>query len=206
MKLDALLVDLAASLGDAAPFFTDGDRDELPRVLEAAAGALAERRPRRGAATLTLVADQSDYAAPADLLRLLGHSWGAAELAATSPWEANWPGRLPTAWTTEGASGRVVRLTPAPTASQLTQLGTSWPYIYAARHALSNTDGETSVPEAERELLLLRAQAEAVREMALAGTRKPVQLHKGIGSQAAATTAAELWPRLLEEWDARVAA
>lgn len=203
MSLDALVVDLGAALGDAAGYFTDGERDEFPRLLETAAGALAQVRPRRRAATLTLVAEQADYTAPADLLRVLAESWGAAFLRDTPPWESAHPGRLPRASVAEGDAGRILRLQPPPSATQITWLGASWPYVYAARHVLSVTAADTTVPAAERELLLERAAIDAVRELATAGTRKPVQLHKGVGNVAASGTPAELWPALLEAWERR---
>lgn len=206
MTLGALAVDLEAMLGSAARHFTAGPAHELPRLVRSAAAMLAERRPHRRAASLTLVALTSDYTAPADLRAIVRWTWGDAEAAATRPWEDAWPGRLPVPTLAEGLSGRVIRLGPAPTAGQIAQLGADWPYLYTADHLVSDAAGATTVPERDRDLLLQAAVICALKEMAASAVASPVQLHKGLGSVPASTTAAELWPRLAEDWQQRVAA
>jgi len=199
MARAALAADLRASLLDAAKAFTAANDADAVRHLERAAEALTAVRPRTLAATLTLVADQPNYPAPADLWRYKSTTWGAAR---SQPWEKSWPGRLPDVREIDGA----LWLTPAPTAHQIAALGASFSFFYYARHAIGVDEADTTVAPGDRALLLLRAQAEAMRELAMRDSVRPTNAQSAWSGQPKTGTPAALARWLLEEFEMRARA
>ena len=72
----------------------------------------------------------------------------------------------------ETDAGRQLQIHPAPTAQQITALGSTYRFYYYAGHVIGAEATETSVPVGDRGVLLLRAQVEAMRELAMRGTGK----------------------------------
>lgn len=199
MSLDALRADLAASLGDAGATFSQPDLD---RHLTVAAHELGRKRRRTLSATLQLVAGQSEYAAPADLVMPTMSSWGVSERAASRPWRNTWPGRLPRLTALGDPGAMKLLLTPAPTAQQIQLLGASYPFYYLAAHHLDADATKTTVREVDRGLLLLRAQAEAMKELAMRNLKKPVSMREGLNASPRNGTPAALYDQLLRAWEA----
>lgn len=185
--------DLAVSLkllwGDAAAYWAAaGDGDYL-RHLDACLTAFGNRWPRRMGASMALVAEQSDYALPADFLGLLSLEWGRAQRARARQWHDDWPGRPPTAQALDTvAGGQVLRLTPAPSAADIALLGSACPYTYRAQYVLDAVSASTTVPANLREPLLMYGLAQGLQELAARNVLKPIQLHRGMGSVPANST------------------
>lgn len=205
MSQDDLVADLKNSLHDAADIFTAaGDADYI-RHLDMAALGLTRWRPRTLVGTIDLVADTALYTAPDDLSAIKSHLWGIAPLPARRPWEKGYTGRLPDLRLTEVDGVRALCLEPSPTAAQIGMLGSSFRYYYFARHSVAVSADQTTIRAGDRGLLLLRAQAEAMREMAMRNIKKPVQMRDGLASAPKNGTPTALYQVLMEEFE-RVAA
>lgn len=195
----ALVADLKASLQDAASVFTAAADGDFVRHLDKAALDLGRRRPRTLLGAVTLVADQAAYAAPADLLAFKVDTWGRHEV---QPWEDHYPGRLPQVRAVELAGAMVLSFSPAPTARQIAILGAEFGFYYQAGHEIGDAEADTTVPAGDRGVLLLRAQAEACRELAMRGMTKPVTLRDGHSGTPRNSTPAALWQALMDEFEA----
>ncbi len=205
MSQGDLVADLKASLLSAAAVFTAEASDgAFKRHLNVAALAFQAKRPRTLLGTLTLVAEQPLYAAPANLRSIKSHLWGISRLSTSKPWDKTWTGRLPDLRLIEGdtPANRKLQLSPAPTAHQINVLGAEFSYWYFANHVIADTAGNTSISDADRGLLLLRAMAEAMRELAVRNVQSPVVVRDGFGSQPRNGTPSHLYNQLLDEWSA----
>lgn len=205
MSQTDLVADLKASLHDAADVFTAASDADFIRHLDLAARALARFRPRTLVGTLTLQADIGLYAAPDDLANFKSHLWGITPIAAGKPWEKTFPGRLPNVSVGEVNGSPAIMLTPPPTAFQIGVLGSEFRYYYFARHVIGATAIDTTVRDADRGILLLRAQAEAMKEMSMRNIKKPVQIRDGLASAPRNGTPASLFQALLDEFEREAA-
>lgn len=165
--------DLSAMLMASAERFEDPDLD---RQLDTAAADLSRVKPLILSATLALVADESFYAAPSDLVNPVSLDWGMAELGCRNPWERDYPGRLPRISALTVSSVRQLMLMPAPTQRQIDLCGSAASYRYSSAYRIGLDAANTNVPEAARHLLLIRALAEAMQDLASRGVAKPVTL------------------------------
>jgi hypothetical protein len=194
-----LAADLKASLQDAASVFTAPDGADFLRFLDKAALDFYRVRPRTLLGELTLVADQFAYEAPDDLLAYKSALWGTDRRI--QPWEKSWPGRLPDVYLCEDGGARALHFLPAPTAQQISVLGSTYKYWYFASHQIGDTEADTTILSGQRGLLLLRAQAEAMREMAMRNISKPVQMRDGVSSGPRNGTPAALYAALMKEFE-----
>lgn len=174
-----LLADYKASLQDANKVFTAINDADFSRHLDAAALDMVRVRPRTLLGTITLVAEQYNYAAPADFLTYKSDLWSVSARR-ISPWEKSYPGRLPDVVSAVNGTTRELHFLPAPTAAQIASLGSSFKYYYFAAHSIGAQAADTTILPGDRALLLVRAQAEAMKEMAMRNIGKPVQLRDGI--------------------------
>ena len=193
-----LVADLKAGLQDAANVFTAAADGDFIRHLDASALDMGRVRPRTLLGEVTLVADQAAYAAPAGMLMFKSALWG---MKRPLPWEKTWPGRLPTGRAVEGATARELHLVPPPDATQISVLGASYKFYYYAGHAISDTAASTTVQPGDRALLLLRAQAEAMKELAMRNSAKPVALRDGISGSPRNGTPSYLFEALMQQFD-----
>lgn len=192
----------AALLDAAKQFEAEPDDGALKRHLQIAAREIAiKKRPRTLPASLSLVAGQALYPAPADLLAPTVADWGLQRR--DQPW--NYPrGPLPvlTLWPSEPAQ---LRLSPPPSCEQIAAFGALMPYYYLAAHALPDS-GDSTITDREINLLLLRAKVEAMRELAIRGSMKPVTLRGGQGMGDAVMsknmTPPALYEQFLREYEA----
>jgi len=198
IALSDLVADYKASLLSAAEAFTDPT--DFERHLRIAARAMAvEKRPRQQVGVLTLVADQTDYPdVPADFLAPKVALWGSSNAPV---WDMPRQG-LPVLTSGTDENGvAVLILTPAPTAEQIRAYGSTYRYYYAAAHVLSNVPSDSTITERDRDLLILRAQVEAMRELTFRATTKPVTLRDGShGGGPSNMQPAAIYERLLREW------
>lgn len=184
--------DLKASLHDAASALADPD--DFDRCLNAAVEDLGAWLPRTLAASMALEAEKAEYLAPDDFIRFKMALWGNASTA--KPWDKAHPGKLPAVYHADG----MLILSPAPTAVQIALLGASYRFYYFAGYALAEDAAQTTVPADRRSLLLLRAQAEACKELALRGVAKPVTLRDGISNAPRNATPSALHGALMADF------
>jgi hypothetical protein len=190
-----LLADLKDSLQDAAkPFVAASDAD-FKRHLSLAVAAFNAARPRTLSSSVALQAEVATYAAPADLHRFKFLQWGAS--CALKPWERGYPGRLPMVHEVAGEAGPELVFSPAPSAEQIAVLGAECRFFYFGRHAIGATAELTTVRPGDRGLLILRAQAEAMRELAMRGVVRPQQTHDGVSGGPAIGSPAALHEQFL---------
>lgn len=202
---DVLISDLKtrlnASLQDAASVFDDADFDRHIRV---ALRAMAlEKRPRRVSTVLDLSANEGEYDAPADLVAFDRLVWTNEH--ARQPWERGYTGPAPTATVLRQSSGNLIVLQPPPDRRQVEALGGSVRMFYRADHETSGAGASeevTTLAESDIDLVILRAQVEAMRELAFRNVTKPVELRGGGLSQPRNGTPGALFSDLLAEWRA----
>lgn len=196
---------LEASLLDAVNIFGasgSGTRtDAMNRALDAAVRDFNRLLPRIVQDTLTLVQDQRDY--PADPQATAFHTTPLVEdniaRSIDSPQRAR---VVPMPLLTRGsANAKTWTFRPTPDALTLAQIGTSYPFSYFAAHVLANADADTTLEDEDAPLLLLRAQAECMKEMAIRNIGKPVQLRDGQYSQTRNGTPAALYDLLMQMFE-----
>lgn len=198
VKRAELIQRLTASFLDSKVQFKEPD---YPRLIDTAVVEYSYRRPRERVLTMTLTAGCSLYECPDDLVRVLGHDWGRSIKVHGNPWDDGWPGQLPGMRVVEWGDERALRLSPAPTARQIGLLGPFCTYRYAALHLLQ--DQGATFDEDGAGLVILRAQAEAMRELAMRNVDRPYQLRDGISAQPKNGTAGYLYQALLAEFNER---
>jgi len=201
MDRASLRDELKASLMDAANAFTDpGDFD---RHLDRAAGDLPRRRPLVLTGSLTLKANQAAYTpVPTDLVRPVFSRWANSERVDRPPWAKDHPPPRPRVTLVNEDGTRKLHVTPVPTASELATFGDTLQYDYDARYTIADAAEDTTVRPEDRWLLLLRAQAEAMGELAIKNVDRPVRVGTEGGAQSANGTPAGLRQRLMQEFQA----
>lgn len=187
-----LIADLKAGLMDAAGLFTAAADADFVRHLAVAARDLARFRPRTMLGTITVSADVMTYPAPVDMVGAKYPLWGVNERGRCRQWDRRYPGPLPRL----ALVGDEVHLTPAPSAEQIAALGSAYKFYYYATHQIADDAAQTTVRAADRHLLLMRASAEAMTELANRSVVNPVQLHRGLGSMPSNSSPAA-WAREL---------
>lgn len=200
MALSALVTDFKASLSDAAAQFRAPADGDFKRLLGVALLDMQAKRPITKLGQVTLFPLQARYAVQeADFAALKVHQW--ADPASTPrPWEPNYPGAVPRVAAQWGGASWWLEFSPAPTPRQLQVWGSEFRFWYFATHALGDGAGETTVNPSDRGLLLLRAQAEAMREMAMRNVVKPQAMRDGYTGLPRNGTPAALFETLLAEF------
>jgi len=204
-----LLPDYTASLNDAAAVFgTDTTAptltENLTRHLQIAARALSSdgKRPLVRIGTLAVVAGQGRYDdVPDDLVMPRTTTWNTGCDAFGEPLQQwNLPiGPLPGVFLGDG----FLLLMPAPNAAQVRVFGSAFTFTYLAAHAVTDAAETSTLTDADKNLLLLRAQVEAMREMTMRNIHKPVSLRSaGAGAVPSNMQPAALYEKLLAEYKA----
>lgn len=194
-----LAADLKASLHDAAEVFTAASGADFSRLLDVAAHDFARLRPRTLVGSFLLTAGLGEYAVPADFHQYKTDLW-ADPSRCGRPWEKSYAGRPPTIRAAEVDGTRKLVFFPAPTAQQIAAFGSSFRFYYFARHVINENAEQTSIAAGDRGLLILRAQAEAMRELAMRNIAKPASLRDGLNSQPRNGTPSALYALLLDEF------
>lgn len=200
MLLSALVADFKASLGGAVEQFRAPDDGDFKRLLGIALSDMQAKRPITKPGEVGLFALQARYAVVApDFAALKTHMW--ADPASTpKPWEPNYPGAVPRVSTQWDGVAWWLEFAPAPTMVQLSVWGATFRFWYFAQHVLSEAPGLTTINPSDRGLLLLRAQAEAMRELAMRNVMKPQAMRDGYSSTPRNGTPAALFETLLAEF------
>lgn len=200
MSQGDLIGDLKLSISDAATIFNAVNNADFKRHLDNAAKDFSRVRPRTLLGSITIVADQHAYAAPSDMVSPKNSLWGRDERRSTKPWESKYPGRLPHLRLIDDAGTMKLWLDPAPTTDQITLLGSTFEYFYLTAHVVDAAASNTTVLAADRALLLLRAQAEAMKELSMRNMGKPVSLRDGMSGTPKNGTPAALHEQLMEQY------
>ena len=198
MSQAELVIDLKLMLKDAISKFGEDDT-QFERLLDFSMADMSRVRPRRLVGTVALQAGVGEYAAPVDMVSLEFPLWGNAERRTRKPWESNHPGRAPSVTVFGDAGSKMIALSPPPSATHITDLGVDYKFYYRALHVIGVAAIDTTVEEADRSLLLIRACAQAMNELAANNVTKPVKLgNAGVGSMPKNGTPAALGESLMK--------
>ena len=178
--------------------------DDFERHMDTALRDLTQFRPHRMLAELNAMPMQREYECPADLIEVLATHYGRAEKAQRQPWDAGYPTqRLPEVTVQYRADGsRYLQVFPAPSYQLLAQIGTVVGYEYSAGHVV--TDSYSSLTPVLVHLAILRAQAEAMRELAMRNSSMPTQVKDSLTNTPANGTPSYLYQLLMDEFYGRV--
>ena len=200
MLLSALVADFKASLSGAAEQFRAPDDGDFKRLLGIALTDMQAKRPITKPGEVGLFALQARYAVVApDFAALKTHMW--ADPASTpKPWEPNYPGAVPRVSAQWDGVTWWLEFSPAPTMVQINVWGASFRFWYFAQHLLSEAPDTTTINPSDRGLLLLRAQAEAMRELAMRNVIKPQAMRDGYSSTPRNGTPSALFEALMAEF------
>lgn len=204
MSLADLAADLRASLGDTAELFDAAEDADFKRLLTLALPDMAVKRPRTRLGQVLLQAGEGRYslAALPDFLDYKSHIWDAAACR-PQPWEPGYPGAVPRV-AAQREDMPWLAFDPAPSAAHIALRGSTFRFYYLARHVLGEDASGTTVSADDRGLLLLRAQAEALRTVTLHQANKPVAMRDGLSGTPRNSTPAALHEMLLRLfWEAR---
>jgi hypothetical protein len=192
-----LVEDLKRSLHDAASVFDAAADADWLRFLSIAATAMERKRPRTLLGQVDLVAEQDLYALTlTDFASYKTHIWAGRP---PKSWAVGYPGALPRV---SVHNHHTLAFDPAPTAMHLAAYGNNFRFWYFGLHVIGSTAEATTLALADRALLLLRAQAEAMRELSMRNINKPVALRDGYSGTPRNSTPAALYAHLLAEWEA----
>ncbi len=203
MSLVDLVADFKRSLHDSGALFDAANDADFARFLTLALPDMQAKRPVTKLGSVTLVAD-----VPRVALGVLNvgfsafktYLWGDARVF--RPWEPAWPGTLPRVGATFADGQWWLVFTPAPTAKQISAHGSQFDFWYYAEHAIGTLPADTTINRQDRGLLMLRAQAEAMRELAIRNAAKPVQLRDGLSGAPRNSTPAALHQELMRQFEA----
>jgi hypothetical protein len=199
-----LVADLKASLFDAANVFESEQDADFKRFLAQALPDMGVKRPITRLGSFPLVQDQGRFQVQeADFAQLKMDLWRDATKL-PKPWDPYYPGAIPRVCAERDGGIWWISLDPAPTAAHLLVLGTTFKFYYFALHAIGADAADTTVAAVDRNLLLLRAQAEAMLALAMRNAGKPVQMRDGLSGVARNSTPAALHEVLLQRfWESR---
>lgn len=198
MKRGALATELKASLHDAGSTFVAVDDADFLRFIDLATADFGRVRPLIRRASFDLTADAiSDncYPVAPDFYEFHSAIWGAGHDIPV--WSPAYPGVLPRARSVRMATGQALELTFAPTSRQIALLGSRYGYRYYACHKVDEDPALTTVRPVDRGLLILRAQAEACKELAIRNVVKPIAMRDGMSQMPRNGTPSALFIELM---------
>jgi hypothetical protein len=197
MSLEDLVADLKRSLHDCAAVFNAGDDADFVRFLRQALPDMGWKRARTLIGQVTLAAGTANYslAAVPDFYTYKTHLWEPNYHL--QPWEPGYPGAAPRVSSYKDGAGNWLAFEPAPSAAHIALRGSTFKFYYFALHALGADAADCTVHLADRGLLLLRAQVEAMLELTLRNSAKPVRLGDGLSGTPRNSTPAALHQTLL---------
>ena len=198
MSLEQLTKSLKTSLMDSAGLFLD----ELPQLLTIAAEDLAKVRRRTLVGSIQLRPGKDIYLAPEDLMDFKLSTWGQQQRKTMKPWQPKYPRQLPDVSVLDGSPKYLV-LSFIPTCGQIGLMGSEFRFFYFANHHIDEDGSKTTVSESERNLLLLRAQAEAMKWLSMRNVDKTVSAKHAISGASKGGVPAALYRILLEDWERR---
>ena len=201
MSQDDLVEDLKRSLHDTANVFSASDFGDFKRFLVLALADMAWKRPVTRLGQITLVAGEPRYELTAypDLSNYKTHLWDKPA-GYPQPWEPGYPGALPRVSMVRDGAASFLAFDPAPSEAHVAARGRVFKFWYFGLHVIGTDAADTTVAPQDRGLLLLRAQAEAMRELTMRNVAKPVQLRDGLSGTPRNSTPAALYEALLQQF------
>lgn len=198
MALADVVADLKRSLHDSANVFNAPDDADFVRFVRLALPDMGWKRPCTRLGQVMLSAGESRYALGAypDFANYKTHLWSRS-LCYPQPWEPGYPGALPRVSMLRDGLANYLVFDPAPSSLHLAALGSVFKFWYFGLHVVDADAANTTVAPQDRGLLLLRAQAEAMRELSIRNAGKPVQLRDGLSGTARNSTPAALHEALM---------
>ena len=178
--------------------------EDFERHMDTALRELTQFRPHRVLAELNVLPMQREYECPADLVQVLATHYGRAEKMQRQPWDAGYPTqRLPDVKVRYRADGsRYLQVFPAPNYQLMAQIGAVVGYEYSAAHIV--TEEVCTLTEVDVQLAILRAQAEAMRELAMRNSTQPTQIKDSLTNTPANGSPSYLYTLLMNEFYERV--
>lgn len=197
-----LIEDLKRSLNDSAGAFNSAGDADWRRVLGVALVAMQSKRPRTLLGQVGLKVDEVRYPITnTDFAQYKSRLWGTRQI---NPWEPAFPGALPRVSAAYEGSGWVLNFDTPPSVALICAYGSTFKYWYFGTHSLSTNASNSTLAPGDRPLLLLRAQAELMRELSMRGVNKSVSLRDGYSGTPRNSTAAAMFQALLAEFDKAV--
>lgn len=197
MSLADLVLDLKDSLHDAAKVFEDDGDATIRRFLNESLPDMQWARPRTLLGEISLQANVPRYSlvgCPA-FVAYKTHLW---DVARPVPWSDNYPGATPRVEAQRDDGQYWLAFDPAPNWKQIGTYGPAFRFYYYGMHTLGVDAASTTVAAADRGLLLLRAQANAMRELAIRNAGKPVTMRDGVSGTTRNSTPAALHEVLMK--------
>lgn len=181
MSLVDLVADLKRSLHDSAAVFNAAGDADFVRFLNQALHDMGWKRPRTQLGQVMLTAGVADYSLSElpDFCNFKTHLWDKSA-AYPNAWEPGYPGALPRVSIYKDGTGFWLSFSPAPSSAHIALRGSAFKFYYFGKHLIGEDAADTTVAEADRGLLMLRAQAEAMLELSLRNLTKPVQMRDGL--------------------------
>lgn len=199
-----LVASLKDSLHDAAKVFAvDGAEPDVAfeRFLAQALPDMQAKCPVTRLGTLTLTANFARYsvAGATGFAAFKTQLWG--DTTCYKPWEPMYPGKVPRVTASYEGGQWWLDFDPAPSARHIASYGSKFDYWYYGLHAVGVLAADTTIAPQQRGLLLLRAQAEAMRELSIRNAGKPVSMRDGLSGTPRNSTAAALWKDLMTHFN-----
>ena len=203
LKLSTARADLQRSLLDARSVFGESteQQQQFDQHLLAAVADFNRVAPLILTDKLTLQESVAIYPAPANAIRF--HRTALTQdQNQIDPWDPRRLAVVPTPTITMQNGVRVWELSPTPTQKMLLQLETvDYPYSYFSGHVLDEDPAKTTILDAHLPQLVLRAQVEALRAIAVRNSFKPVAIRDASLSQTRNGTPAALAEQFMRMWE-----
>lgn len=203
MNLGNLILDLKISLMASHKAFEKNTPEEttatFSRLLTIAAADMHRVRPRTRFGTIDLIAGENIYDAPEDLLKFKATTWGDDFRKSTKHWDENYRYINPTVSLVEVDDSKKLFIDQTPSATDLVLLGAKFRFYYYAQHELSETT--STIADSDKSLLILRAQAEAMRELSFRSLYSTTTIKSGT-SRPKLGTPSDLYMHLMNEFEA----
>ena len=200
----ALAQTLRSSLHDAALAFGE-DAEVFDRCVSTALKAYTRLRPHRLQLAVPWSFGGPDHDIPADVQRVAVVQWSDRVVDQWLDTGQLAPPAVLQASIVQVSSGSQLRLA-APLHGKAPRAGTVYVTLHTV-HTLPYDDVDETpqtVTDADEDLLLLRAQVEAMRELAARGITKPVTLRDGQSQGPRNGTPASMQGQLLAEFKAQM--
>ena len=193
VTLATLTAELQQSLGDSKEYFVEQE----PRLLQLALDDYSKYCPRRLDDELLLVSSTQQYDLPDDFIGFYSTSWGNSNAPL---WQSGRPANAPRFITSKDVL--TLRFTRPITAADLQYFGCVFHYQYHARHCFNDAGVLTTVDDPN--LIILRAQAEAMNELSLHLAMKRSSASANVSAPATNERPASLYRTLMDEFKERV--
>jgi hypothetical protein len=201
MLFEEVLANYKSSLLDSASVFKD---DQLTRHLKTALLEYSKYKPLIKDGSFNLIANIKVYPAPVDLFEVIETFWAREQRKTMPVWSPIYPENLPRLNLYQREQGYELVLSRAVTESEISLYGQAYEFTYKASQILGDDLTKNTLLESAIPIVLIRAQAEAAREMALRNIHKPVSLNTPVGGVPSNGTPMGIYQALMIEFEKQV--